>query len=343
VGAAGGAAQINWLITDHLGTPRMIADQTGSLVGIKRHDYLPFGEEIGAGVGGRTTGQGYSQPSGIRQGFTGYEKDGETGLDYAQNRYYSNVQGRFTSVDPENTGANLADPQSWNGYSYVSNNPLRFVDPNGLSLTCRKDGKIVSCEYALNQIRQGNFESLTYTNTTGVSLTVRRADFYTATSSTRADGTEVITTTFNQSGFLQAAGNFAGFLQQSIERNELDAGASRGFGGGRDYGGSGSGGSCPSCPAFNDDPYNPKVVEGRQNARNTGNTQTPAEAAKHLGFTRVVRNPPFNAHGQKVFTDGSGRYITRDADSHRGGVWKMFNRSGERLGTYDANLKRIGN
>jgi hypothetical protein len=40
VGAAGGAAQLNWLVTDHLGTPRMIADQTGSLVGIKRHDYL---------------------------------------------------------------------------------------------------------------------------------------------------------------------------------------------------------------------------------------------------------------------------------------------------------------
>jgi TPR repeat protein len=30
--------------------------------------------------------------------------------------------------------------------------------------------------------------------------------------------------------------------------------------------------------AFNDDPYSPKVVEGRQNARNTGNTQTPSEA-----------------------------------------------------------------
>ncbi|HEX8131396.1 MAG TPA: hypothetical protein VF527_20015, partial [Pyrinomonadaceae bacterium] len=50
--AAVGSPQ--WLVTDHLGTPRLIADQTGSLAGIRRHDYLPFGEEVGAGVGGRT-------------------------------------------------------------------------------------------------------------------------------------------------------------------------------------------------------------------------------------------------------------------------------------------------
>ncbi len=43
-------ARINWLVADHLGTPRMIADQTGSLAGIKRHDYLPFGEELFAGA-----------------------------------------------------------------------------------------------------------------------------------------------------------------------------------------------------------------------------------------------------------------------------------------------------
>ena len=31
-------ADVEWLVTDHLGTPRMIADVTGSLAGIKRHD-----------------------------------------------------------------------------------------------------------------------------------------------------------------------------------------------------------------------------------------------------------------------------------------------------------------
>ena len=131
-GAGSGAPEIKWLVSDHLGTPRMTVDQTGSLAGVRRHDYLPFGEEIGAGVGGRTQSQGYSQPSGIRQGFTGYEKDGETGLNYAQARYHSPTQGRFTSVDPENAGADLGVPQSWNGYAYVLNNPLSLVDPSGM-------------------------------------------------------------------------------------------------------------------------------------------------------------------------------------------------------------------
>jgi len=60
------------------------------------------------------------------------ERDNETGLDYFTNRYYSSTQGRFTSVDPENAGAFEDEPQSWNGYAYVQNNPLGFIDPDGL-------------------------------------------------------------------------------------------------------------------------------------------------------------------------------------------------------------------
>ncbi len=33
----------------------MIMDQTGALANVKRHDYLPFGEELFAPSGGRTT------------------------------------------------------------------------------------------------------------------------------------------------------------------------------------------------------------------------------------------------------------------------------------------------
>jgi len=37
---------IGWLVSDQLGTPRMVFDQSGSLSGVSRHDYLPFGEEL---------------------------------------------------------------------------------------------------------------------------------------------------------------------------------------------------------------------------------------------------------------------------------------------------------
>jgi len=127
--------KIQWLIPDHLGTPRMIFDQTGTLGNIKRHDYLPFGEELFAGTGGRTTARGYASGDGVRQQFTAYERDFETGLDYAKARYYSSVQGRFTSVDPLAASATAQDPASWNRYAYTANNPIGFVDPTGQAAT----------------------------------------------------------------------------------------------------------------------------------------------------------------------------------------------------------------
>jgi RHS repeat-associated protein len=133
--ATNGTAQ--WLVTDALGTPRIIADQTRTLSGIKRHDYLPFGEEVFANVAShRATTNGYvansstTQPP--RQQFTGYERDNETGLDFAQARYFSNTQGRFTSPDPLLASSISTDPQSWNRCSYVGNRPTAFIDPTGL-------------------------------------------------------------------------------------------------------------------------------------------------------------------------------------------------------------------
>jgi RHS repeat-associated protein len=61
---------------------------------------------------------------------TGKERDAATGLDYFGARYLSAAQGRFTSAD-NGVDQHPADPQSWNLYAYVGNNPLRFVDKNG--------------------------------------------------------------------------------------------------------------------------------------------------------------------------------------------------------------------
>jgi RHS repeat-associated protein len=140
-----------WLATDALGTPRMIADQTGDLSGMKRRDYLPFGEELLAGVGHRQATNGYSlaQSQQPRQQFTGKERDSETGLDYFDARYYGSVYGRFTSPDEftggpdelydfaDNAGDNpllyaeKGEPQSLNKYQYCYNNPLVHTDIDG--------------------------------------------------------------------------------------------------------------------------------------------------------------------------------------------------------------------
>jgi RHS repeat-associated protein len=64
--------------------------------------------------------------------FTGKERDNETGLDYFGARYYSGAQGRWTSTDPILiSNQRLVYPQRWNLYSYSSNNPLAFIDPDG--------------------------------------------------------------------------------------------------------------------------------------------------------------------------------------------------------------------
>ena len=124
------AAQIKWLVTDHLGTPRMIIDKTGTLASVKRYDYLPFGEELFAGTGARTSGLGYAGDN-VRQKFTSKERDNETGLDYFGARYYASTQGRFTSPDAFWKDSQVGDAQSWNKYAYARNNPLKYVDPQG--------------------------------------------------------------------------------------------------------------------------------------------------------------------------------------------------------------------
>jgi RHS repeat-associated protein len=65
--------------------------------------------------------------------FTGQMRDQETAMDWFNVRHMSGAQGRFQSVDPGNAGADAGDPQSWNGYSYVGNNPLSYTDPSGES------------------------------------------------------------------------------------------------------------------------------------------------------------------------------------------------------------------
>lgn len=128
-----------------LGSTRVVMDTAGNAR--RRMDYAPFGEELptgmrslscGAGcdVNGQYEGTIYPGPAGaVREKFTGKERDSETGLDWFDTRYFSSAQGRFTSPDGLIAKKEwLADPQRWNHYAYVRNNPLRYIDPNGEDL-----------------------------------------------------------------------------------------------------------------------------------------------------------------------------------------------------------------
>jgi RHS repeat-associated protein len=62
--------------------------------------------------------------------FTGKERDTESGLDNFTARFYASTMGRFMSAD-DSKYVVAADPQTWNLYGYVANNPLNAVDPTG--------------------------------------------------------------------------------------------------------------------------------------------------------------------------------------------------------------------
>ncbi len=68
-----------------------------------------------------------------------------------------------------------------------------------------------------------------------------------------------------------------------------------------------------------------------------------ADQAKELGYDRRIppQRAPFNSHGQPVYTDGTN-YLTPDVDGHNvTDGWKLFDRRGQRVGTYSWDLTRV--
>jgi len=119
-----GSGNLYYIHQDALGSTRTITQTNGTVC--YDADFTPFGQEI----------QHINNcPSTYNYKFTGYERDSETGLDYAFARYYNSRLGRFMSPDP--LSGDVTSPQSLNRYAYVLNIPTSLTDPFGL--TCRSD------------------------------------------------------------------------------------------------------------------------------------------------------------------------------------------------------------
>ena len=113
--------QFYWVSKDHLGSGRKLTSTSGAVM--YRGEFDPYGQVL------LETGSTLLNS----HKYTGYERDEATGLDYANARMFTSARGRFTQPDPSGLGAaNQAIPQSLNRYSYVSNDPINFYDPDGL-------------------------------------------------------------------------------------------------------------------------------------------------------------------------------------------------------------------
>ena len=99
---------------DHLGSSSVLTNQSGQVV--EKTSYEPYGEVKTGGTNSKW-------------GYTGQEKDLETGLNYYDARYYDPHIHRFTQ--PDTLLPDIYDPQLLNRYAYVRNNPLKYTDPSG--------------------------------------------------------------------------------------------------------------------------------------------------------------------------------------------------------------------
>src|SRR6185312_12000884 len=127
------ANTVHYYLSDHLGSTSIVTTATGTVE--EESDYYPFGTEV------VVTGPGTNELK-----FTGKRRDAESQLDYFGARHYSSLSGRFGSPDEPLIDQDALNPQSWNLYSYVRNNPLNAIDPDGRAvLVCFSNGDGNSC------------------------------------------------------------------------------------------------------------------------------------------------------------------------------------------------------
>jgi RHS repeat-associated protein len=118
-GELGETPEVNYIHTDILGSTTLVTDGAESVLDLRQFD--PYGLPTAP----------FAENSPV-QGFTGHEHDLDLGLINMKGRLYDPELRRFTTPDPFVTEP--LNPQGWNRYAYVMNNPLNRTDPSGFAL-----------------------------------------------------------------------------------------------------------------------------------------------------------------------------------------------------------------
>ena len=349
------ASEVHFHIYDWLGTRRMQTSYAGVMEASWQSD--PFGNHL-TNV---TADVSMSH-------FTGKDRDAESGLDYFQSRYYNSNGGRFLSPD-DGSGQSASDPRSLNLYSYVRNNPLNLIDPDGhkylyddqfsdpgydppvtgqvapgatptascpTGLVCAVvDAVVTAAKDVWNWITQPGSPGAADTTPPDTEFLLQSAAYRGQPAQQNAPNPQQVK---EGRGFIAASGYdiifVNGHWQPSSTSSDADIASWW-----KDYNtayraalASGAGASGAMA-----------ILGGRiRTGAGSSLTQTQfRDLAKYEGMSPVKDTSRFQSGGRPVFEKG-GRYFSGDTDGHSSGVWKEFNRSGQRIGTVDINFNRVG-
>ena len=291
---------------DHLGTSTALTDFNG-----KAYQFflnLPFGETMAEQLGSNYYNTPYK--------FNGKELDEETGLYYYGARYYDPRVSIWYSVDP------LAEQTpNVNPYVYCNQNPIKYIDPTGMSTEDPGDPiepspagllyeMYLHADAAVFNFMAKSVEAVGY-GKPGINIRKEtQIDDYAgmrnvivhkpegtwghAVKETLLDALSLVpATTFSKAGMSAAPG----LLAKIPWKTAIISFTKKGFG---------------------------KV-----------------EVLLPEGYKLTK----LKSQGQKVYSDGKN-FISPDQTSHKGGIWKMYDNAKkvggkDRMGTYNAELKKI--
>ena len=238
-------------------------------------------------------------------GQAGYERDEWTGLYSLRHRYYDAQAGRFLNRDPVGYkgGVNL--------YGFCGNNPVNQSDPEGYDpsgATMQRPPTAPSSPTSAPKLgqpvrvpRSARYWSF-MRGTGGRICLIATLALYPYSTADSSTGP-------GSPYYIQQHSDPA--VEKSIERHRKK---------------------------LEQEQLREARVEDASPVRKAADILAIRAAA--LGYTRRLSPQPFS-HGQTVFSDGNN-YISRDVDAHNvTNGWKMFDKKGNRLGTYDSNLNRV--
>ncbi|MCE0494161.1 toxin C-terminal domain-containing protein [Vibrio salinus] len=368
--------QVRYLHYDALNSVDMITDGYGNVV--ERRSYDTWGKQRKV-LWRSSSASELIQEVITNRGYTGHEEIKEVGLIHMNGRVYDQELGRFLSADPHIQAPFLVN--SFNRYSYVMNNPLKYVDPTGFSWvggeTCNvstgEGCKTSKSTSSPDNGGKGNNDDDHQGKTAEKSKTTSNVskEESVVDSDTKADSS-------GEDNEKESIKSELNKIERSIEKYDWDSfldnmhfsldvlGQTFGLGVGPDllnagiYAAEGKFGDAlisgfAAVPFIGNGATSVRigrrleaiVAKGpRKLLEPVYKTAKEAKvAAEKLGFRKIKET---THGGQAVYQRGKNEFITRDLDGHNGGAWKMadsvknLGKKETRDGTFDTNLNRIG-